>query len=489
MYSILHVTDLHRSKTDPISNPELLSALVGDRDRYVVENPPIRAPDAIVVSGDLVQGVTLGATGPATELASQYEAAYHFIADLTDRFLGGDRSKVIIVPGNHDIDWNAAFAAMEEVDPNTGPPSLPGALYEPGSRYRWDWKSRRLYRIKEDAAYASRLDAFWTFFSRFYSGVTGMLSVSRGSDANLYSLDDGRIGVAAFNSCAGNDCFSFQGEIPREAVAQAHMDLKDRGPWRLRIAVWHHDIEGPPNRADYMDAEIVRGMIGRGFRLGLYGHQHRLQVTPQHARLLGDETMAIASAGSLCAGRWELPTGALRGYSIIEISDDYSSARVHVREMGFANLFTRAVLREFSGRSYVDLTWTTPLDASGRPEDPVAQRTTTAVREAEEALRADHDPARALDLLTAPGLADHPFGRRLLLEAAQAAGDARRTVAALSDPRTVEELVALFDAHLALGGEGDPGGLLARHAERLGLPEAVRLDMETRMNLLKWGRP
>jgi hypothetical protein len=362
MFSILHITDLHRSKTDPISNPELLSALMSDRDRYVVENPPIRAPDAIVVSGDLIQGVTLGATDSAAQLGAQYEVAHQFITDLTDRFLGGDRSKVIIVPGNHDIDWNAAFAAMAEVDPATGPLSLPGALYEQGSRYRWDWKSRRLYRIKDDAAYASRLDAFWSFFDRFYSGVTGMLSVSRGSDANLYSLDDGRIGVAAFNSCAGNDCFSFHGEIPREAVAQAYMDLKDRGPWRLRIAVWHHDVEGPPNRADYMDADIVRGMIGRGFRLGLYGHQHRLQVTPQHARLLDDETMAIASAGSLCAGRWELPTGALRGYSIIEISDDYSSARVHVREMGFANLFTRAVLRDFSGRSHVDLTWTTPLD-------------------------------------------------------------------------------------------------------------------------------
>jgi len=488
MFSILHITDLHRSKTDPISNPELLSALLSDRDRYVVENPPIRAPDAIVISGDLIQGVTLGASDPATELAAQYEAAYLFIADLTDRFLGGDRSKVIIVPGNHDIDWNAAFAAMEEVDPATGLPGLPSALYEPGSRYRWDWKSRRLYRIKDEATYASRLDAFWSFFDRFYAGVTGMLSVSSGSDANLYSLDDDRIGVAAFNSCAGNDCFSFQGEIPREAVAQAYMDLKDHGPWRLRIAVWHHDIEGPPNRADYMDADIVRGMIGRGFRLGLYGHQHRLQVTPQHARLLDDETMVIASAGSLCAGRWELPTGALRGYSIIEISDDYSSARVHVREMGFANLFTRAVLREFSGRSHVDLAWTTPLDAGGRPEDPVAKRTTRLIREAEEALRAGYDPVRALELLTTPGLADHPFGRRLLLEAAQAVGDPRRMVAALSEPRTVEELVALFDANLALGREGDPGGLLKRYAGNLGLPEAVQRDMESRMNLSKWGR-
>lgn len=104
MFSILHITDLHRSSTDPLSNPELLSAMLSDRDRYVVEDPPIRAPDAIVVSGDLIQGVTLGATDHAAALAAQYDVAHRFIADLTERFLGGDRSRVVIVPGNHDID-------------------------------------------------------------------------------------------------------------------------------------------------------------------------------------------------------------------------------------------------------------------------------------------------------------------------------------------------------------------------------------------------
>lgn len=489
MFSILHITDLHRSKTDPISNPELLSALISDRDRYVCEDPPIRAPDAIVVSGDLIQGVTLDVADYDEQLAAQYETAFHFIADLTDRFLNGDRSRVVIVPGNHDINWNAAFAAMEEVDARAVLPSLPGALYEPGSRYRWDWKARRLYRIKDDLAYEQRLAAFWSFFKRFYSGVTGMLSVVPGSNANLYSLDDGRIGVAAFNSCAGNDCFAFHGEIPREAVAQAHMDLKDRGPWRLRVAVWHHDIEGPPNRADYMDADIVRGMIGRGFRLGLYGHQHRLQITPQHARLLDDETMAIVSAGSLCAGRWELPTGALRGYSIIEIPDDYASARVHVREMGFANLFSRAVLRDFAGRSYVDLNWTTPLDAGGRPEDPVAQERVKAMREAEEALRAKGDPVGALKLLLKADLQNDPFGRRLVVEAAQATSDPLAALAALGEPQTVEELVLMFDANLAAGRGDEASGVLARHAQRLSLPDPVQRDLELRIKLMEWEKP
>ena len=35
---------------------------------------------------------------------------------LAEKFLDGDRSRVIIVPGNHDVDWNLAFQAMRRVE-------------------------------------------------------------------------------------------------------------------------------------------------------------------------------------------------------------------------------------------------------------------------------------------------------------------------------------------------------------------------------------
>jgi Calcineurin-like phosphoesterase len=486
MFSILHVTDLHRAKSDPISNSELLSALVSDRERYELENPPIRPPDAIVVSGDLIQGVSLDVPDFEAALSAQYAVAHEFLVGLTERFLSGDRSRVIIIPGNHDIDWNMAFSSMELVSDEKMPKNMPGALYEPGSLYRWDWKSRRLYHIKDKASYDRRLAAFWNFFEQFYAGLDGMLRVRSWSDANLYSLDNGKIGVAAFNSCSGNDCFAVHGEIPREVVAQSHLDLKDLGPWRLRIAVWHHDVEGPPHRVDYMDADIVRGMIGRGFRLGLYGHQHRLQITPQHVQLLDQETMALASSGSLCAGRWDLPTGALRGYSIVEINDDYTGARVHVREMLYANLFSRAVLRDFQGCSYVDLKWTTPLDAAGRREDPISQERVKVLRKAEDALREGNDPNLALKLLLSIDLASDEFGRRLLAEAAGATGNPLDLPKVLGNPQSIEELVLLVDAHLAAGQRELAGSTLADHASLLALPQALQSDLETKIKLTNW---
>jgi 3',5'-cyclic AMP phosphodiesterase CpdA len=112
-FSILHISDLHRSPADPISNAELISALVGDRERYVNESPRIPAPEAIVVSGDLIQGLPLGTTDYETKLDDQYAVADEFLDELVKRFLDGDRSRVVIIPGNHDVDWNTALEAME----------------------------------------------------------------------------------------------------------------------------------------------------------------------------------------------------------------------------------------------------------------------------------------------------------------------------------------------------------------------------------------
>ena len=327
-FSILHISDLHRSPGDPISNDELISALVSDRDRYTHEDPRIAAPEAIVVSGDIIQGVPLGTDNFAAEVSNQYTVAEEFLDELVRRFLEGDRSRLILVPGNHDIDWNTALSALEPVEKKDSPPGFEAALHAENSNLRWDWETQTLYRIADPALYEQRLEAFWQFFERFYDGVQGLLDVQARADSCLYSLCDNRIGVAAYNSCHGNDCFAFHGMIRKETVARSHLDLDDCGKvFDLRMAVWHHSIDGPPYRTDYMDVDIVRGMIGRSFRLGLYGHQHKTQVTPHAIWLPDREKMPVISAGSLWAGASDLPTGVHRQYNVLEIANDCRSIR------------------------------------------------------------------------------------------------------------------------------------------------------------------
>lgn len=480
-FSILHISDLHRSPHDPISNDELVSALVGDRDRYAREDPAIPVPEAIIVSGDIIQGVPLGAANHEAELAAQYEVAERFLDELVRRFLDGDRSRLIMVPGNHDIDWNTAFGALEPVDRNDVPGDLANLLHAEVSQYRWDWKSLTLYRIANADLYALRMSAFWRFFGKFYEGVPGLLKVQPGADANLFTLCDGKVAVAAFNSCYGNDCFAFHGMVRREVVARTHLELDDTGsPFDLRMAVWHHSIEGPPYRTDYMDVDIVRGMIGRGFRLGLYGHQHKTQVTPHQVWLPDQERMAVVSAGSLCAGASELPTGIHRQYNVVEIAPTFQSVRIHVRAMTVANLFSRGHLMDFGGKSYAELDWNPPRNAVGTSIDIAAARRRMTIEHAEAAANTG-DPAKAIRLLTHIVLPMGSYERQLMLTAARTANDWRTIVDVTNPPTTIDELIQRVEALGQLGEAHGAADALDRFSTQLQLPEPMILELRSRI--------
>ena len=51
----------HRSREEPVDNDSLIAALLADSDRYLGDTPSVPQPGAIVVSGDLIQGVGIGA--------------------------------------------------------------------------------------------------------------------------------------------------------------------------------------------------------------------------------------------------------------------------------------------------------------------------------------------------------------------------------------------------------------------------------------------
>jgi hypothetical protein len=483
VFSILHISDLHRSATDNITNDELVSALVGDRSHYLRENPPIRAPDAIFISGDIIQGVPVGATDAASKLAEQYATAESFIVELTKHFVGGDRSKVVIIPGNHDVDWVTARSAMTLVGEEDVPKDLSSELSREDTLYRWSWKNRELFKITDNTAYDRRLDAFWTFFKRFYDGVPGLLRVQPNAAVNLYSFCDNRIGVAAFDSCHGNDCFSFHGRVPREVVARAHLDLvaDNAHKFELLIAVWHHNIEGPPYRSDYMDVDTVRGMIGRGFRVGLFGHQHRPQVVPHQIHLAELETMAIIGAGSLCAGARELPPGSHRGYNIIEIADDMRSARIHVREASVANLFARSPRPAFGGNSWTTLNWETPPDLMGRPVDYSRQKIAAALEVAEIAIRQDR-PKDCIMVLRSLGEDIPTYGRQLLIDAAKKLNDRITLIDVLTPPRTIGELIDLFNVTTASRQFPQARTVLSRYSIDLALPDAMLRELHSRLD-------
>ena len=82
MFTILHISDLHRSREEPVDNDSLVAALLGDSDRYLGETPAVPPPSAIVVSGDLIQGAAVGAAKWQDAMRDQYRIAEEFPSDF-----------------------------------------------------------------------------------------------------------------------------------------------------------------------------------------------------------------------------------------------------------------------------------------------------------------------------------------------------------------------------------------------------------------------
>lgn len=478
MFTILHISDLHRSHHEPLHNHALIGSLIADADRYIGETPPVPFPSGVIVSGDIIQGARLGDPNHVAEVKAQYAVAAEFLGLVADRFLGGNRARMVIVPGNHDVSWNTAFAAMRRLAKREMPSDIPGALNAPGSRYRWSWKECALYKIDDPALYAKRLEPYWDFLEDFYDGVRLPLPLSRTRGFNLFEFDEERIAVAAFESIDGNDCFAYHGALVPDAVAACSLALRDLGkPYALKMGVWHHSIQGPPQSGDYMDVESIYEMIGHGFQLGIHGHQHVAAAGAYYVHLPETEAMGVASAGSLCAGARELPRGVNRQYNLIVIEDGLKSARIHVREMAEGNHFTRKSNAGFQG-GFTKLSWQGPTDLMGRAVDPSEAVNRAAVLAAEQALAAG-DATKALSLLKPLAPPPASYGRRLLFEAAEKAAAWGFIAEEAGAPADANELISVAEALIRLNREDESIALLDERRD-LGITEATARDLKER---------
>ena len=357
MYVILHISDLHRTGGDRISNQELVSSLVADFVRSSMESPRLERPNAIVVSGDLVEGLVLGSEAYPGGLTQQYREVEELLISLSDEFLAGDRSQLVIVPGNHDVDWNGVRGSFEVGDQDSSNRLRSIEEMEPG--YRWSWKDRQVFRIADPERYEARFNYFNQMYREFYREVRLDYPVDPERPWNLFNLDGGNIIVAAFNSCVINDCFSDLGHIRSKDLADCHLEMRRRAkPGSLPISVWHHGVAGPQLASDYVGPEVIKQMIDKGFRLGLHGHQHDSTYYPVDLFASTKETMAVIGAGSLCSGPKALPPGVNRRYNVVYIDQERRTGQVHVREMNQPTIWGPGQLAESGGKSYVDIAWT-----------------------------------------------------------------------------------------------------------------------------------
>ena len=445
MFSILHISDLHRSQAEPMDNKSLVAALVVDRDRYVFETPRVPPPTAVVISGDLIEGAAIDAENWKQSIREQYEVTRGFLNELCARFLDGDKRSMVLTPGNHDVCWNTSRRAMKSVPKSEYPIDVYASLTRPGSNYRWSWPEQTLYRIADDAMYEQRMDLYWEFVESFYEGVDFQFPLERTRGFQLFDLCERRVLIAAFDSIDGNDCYNYAGSVAPGSVGSCAIELREVShDYELKVALWHHSIQGPPLHSDYMDSSQVQEMIAHGFQLGLHGHQHVAGTLTQYVHLDESRAMAVVGAGSLCAGVNQLPRGQNRQYNLIVIEDDFVRARVHVREMGDGGQFTRKRSGAFMN-GFVEVSWFPQTNAMGMKLDTKEANDRRSIEVAEDALRSGR-PKQAIESLKAVDVNLYAHARRIWLDALLSEEKWQELIVAIGTPTDIREAVTLVTA-------------------------------------------
>jgi len=439
--SVLHISDLHRDPHNPIRNDVLLDSLENDRRHYSTEETPmVRSPDLIIVSGDIIQGIRPDAPDPEARLREQYQEALDFLSALTDRFIGGDRDRVIVVPGNHDVSAYHFEKSLRRVDilPDRKK-ELVTQLFLPGSPLRWSWSGLELYEIADQPLYSQRLAAFADFYTAFYNGAR-TYDLDPAKQIDLFDFPAFGLTIAGFSSCYNNDLFNRQGAIHPGCIAMAGARFREPSLQdRLRIAVWHHNAEGLPPHSDYIDPDLLQNLIVRGFSLGFHGHQHRPQFLDTRFRHGTDRKIRVISAGTLCGGPSHRHG---RAYNVVELDTDARNGRLHVREMQNDNFFLpiwgqRSLPPNTS--AYYEFQYDPP------PEPAVhSNAITTALNEAQH-LHDLGDYRKAADILM-PVAPSDDLAKPLLLDCLVKLRDMPALIANFDPPVSEAEAIHIMDA-------------------------------------------
>lgn len=439
MPTLLHISDLHRTSEPRPSNDELLAAIVSDAKRWEAEGIP--QPELIIVSGDLIQGVALDASDADAEIAEQYREAGDFLRSLATEFVDSDRSKVIIVPGNHDVHWPRSLSAMRPLD--TCPARIGTKAFEASSSIRWNWKEQRAYEVVDANRYRSRFKFFRDFQRGFYEGLDASPLPDVNGDLVFAEFADLGLVVVGFASWHGNDCFCHVGEID-PSMLRASQTLLARSEVPIAVAVWHHGIVGGPRANDYMDQRVIHRLVDFGIHVGLHGHQHYAAAAPFELHLPNLTSMAVVGAGSLAVGDRALPMGERRQFNVVVIDADNESVTVHVRAMSPAGVFTGSHRDDFGGNTFINLNLPSMSERSHKPS--ITRRLDAAMTAVG---KGQHQTA--LRILSEISPAKPEYARQIEIKALDGLGWRKRLMEVLNPPQNVDEAMKLMAMLLETG--------------------------------------
>jgi len=296
---LLHLSDIH------LENAAQANIYRTQLETDLIKELKVLYLDYLIISGDIANNSS----------KEEYAAAYSMIDGLIQRF-HLSASHVIIVPGNHDVNWDQSEMAYKFVPRRKLPDPLQDGKYIPAGEAGVLLCNEKMYE-KRFANFNNE------FYKKIHSGQDYPLDYAQ--QAIITEFADDRILFLALNSCWQIDhYFRNRAGISIEALSHALDKLQDGSydEW-LKIAVWHHPITG----VEMMKDEFMQLLAIHGFHICMHGHIH--EAIEGYHKYDNKYGINIIGAGAFGAPlRTEMPFQ----YNLIKVDKDLGEIIVNTRK-------------------------------------------------------------------------------------------------------------------------------------------------------------
>jgi len=307
MMHILHLSDLH------FGTPDQANRWAGQLAEDLRQELGISHLDALILSGDIANKST----------PEEYAAAKLFLDEFRQDFpLNPDQ--IVIVPGNHDLNWELSKKAYKLTDIQEED--------QPQEDY-YIKESETVIRLRDEEQYKQR----FTYFNNFYEAIKGEpYPLEYDQQGILHHIPEQNLLILGLNSAWQVDHhYKSRASIHMGALSNSLTKIRrDSGTYEscLKIAVWHHPLDSA-----FEDRITDRGFMERlavnGFRLFLHGHIHKAETSlyPYDMSPNGRKLDGIC-AGTFGAHTRELMPGYPWQYNLLKFYDNQLIVKTRRRE-------------------------------------------------------------------------------------------------------------------------------------------------------------
>lgn len=310
-FNILCLSDFH------FSTAEQANLWSNQLIQDLSNNIKINQIDVLILAGDIANKSTL----------EEYKTAETFLSKLCRRF-PLQPEQIVIVPGNHDLNWEKSKDAYQAVrlEKYDGPKIIGSDGQEKPDPNYTIYDGEKFVEVQDEKKYKQR----FAYFRDFYKAIKDEpYPLDYDQQGILHHFLDKKLLILGLNSAWQLDHhYTSRASINMGALANALSKINRNRDYQdcCKIAVWHHPVTG----RETMNDDFMQQLTIGGFRVCLHGHIH--EAIEAFHKFDDKRGLHIIGAGTFGAPAKEQVTGIPLQYNLLTLDPQTQQLTVRTRK-------------------------------------------------------------------------------------------------------------------------------------------------------------